>query len=136
MRKRRKSNKLILFLLIFFTLYLMLRTSYIIIYDECTLSNFATLLLKRLWPLPFAFCFHPYSLLWLGIFVIALVRYEFYLRRPKAAEKWREIEHGSNEFQDADEKEDFIENCTDKLIDFTEEDILRVLNFIKGDTKC
>ena len=66
------------------------------------------------------------------LIVLALLISNYYVNklRPKASPKWREIEHGSNEFQTKEEREEFIENCTDEQIALSEEDIERILLFI------
>jgi len=66
------------------------------------------------------------------LIVLALLISNYYANklRPKASPKWREIEHGSNEFQTKEEREEFIENCTDEQIALSEKDIERILLFI------
>lgn len=129
---KKKKNKLGYIISFIFTLYLVLRTSYMILFDNVTIDNYLSKFFVRLFPIPWKFCFHPYSLFWFGIYIIAIIYINYYDSRPKASPKWKEIEHGSNDFQTKEEIDDFLEKCTDKIIDFTADDINGVELFLKG----
>lgn len=133
-KKKERNEKIILFIKIVFFAYITLRTSYAIVYDNALEKGFLLLSLKRLWPLPFKLCFSPYSLIWIGIYIILYAWYVVYKNKPKADAKWKDIEHGSNEFQNKEERKDFLEKCTDKIYDFTDDEINNILNFL-GEVK-
>lgn len=128
--KNKKGLKISYILIALLLIYLTLRTSYVIIYDKVSLNEFFSIFPIRLLPIPFILCFHPYSLIWVGIYIIIYAWYVSYKNKPKADTKWKEIEHGSNEFQTKEEKKEFIKNCTDEIEKFTEDEIKNILMFL------
>lgn len=76
----------------------------------------------------------------IGIVVLIVITFlisNYYVRKllPKSSLKWREIEHGSNEFQTKEEKQEFLKNCTDEKIDLLNDEIQKILLFIGEEKK-
>lgn len=129
-KKKEKADRINFFIRLIVLAYITLRTSYAIVYDNALDGNFLFLSLRRLWPFPFKLCFSPYSLIWVGIYIILYAWYVAYKNRPKASAKWKGIEHGSNEFQTREERKDFLEKCTDQIESFTNDEIDNILMFL------
>lgn len=132
--KKGKKNNILVIIVLLITIYLMLRTSYCIIYDNANIYSFFSIFLKRLYFIPWKICFHPISLFWLGIYILIIVWHNYYKLRPKPDWQWHDKEHGSNAFQTKETTEEFLEKCTDNIIPFTKDDIEQVLIFL-GETK-
>ncbi len=133
---KNNQNKIGFYILLIISIILvvsiMLKLSFVIIYKNAQFNNVISLLFENVDPQEFKYCFHPYSLFVLGIYLIILAKYYYNKLKPKATAKWRNIEQGSNEFQTEEEKQEFLEKCTDEVINFTEEEIKAVLSFIEG----
>ena len=122
----------IVLIIILLTLYLILRTSYVLIYDKPNYLKFFQVLLNRLInPVPFVICFHPYSLCFLSIHLIIWALDLKQRAMPKPDAKWQGKEHGSNDFYTKAEMDDFREKKTDPIIPFTDEEIKMVEDYGK-----
>lgn len=129
--KMNKTTKMILRVFFVISIYLVLRTSYILEYDKPTYLNFLQLLLIRLIPIPFKLCFHIYSLIWIALWLLLYAYAMYEAVKPKAQLKWQDIEQGSNEFQNNAERKEFIAKCTDDIIKMYDDDINNILFNIK-----
>lgn len=118
--KSKKNNKFLIFiriLMIFISIYLMLRISYAVNYDNLNYSNFTDVLYKRIInPFPFVLTYNHYSL---SVLFFWLLISAFKLKEnatPKADNQWKGIEQGSNNFYTKKEIEDFLEKKTDPIV--------------------
>ena len=130
--KMNKTTKMILRVFFVISVYLVLRTSYILEYDNPTYLNFLRLLLIRLIPIPFKLCFHIYSLIWIALWLLLYAYAMYESVKPKSQLKWQDIEQGSNEFQNNAERKEFIAKCSDDIIKMSDDDINNILFNIKG----
>lgn len=133
--KKKKNIKIILIIfaiLILLTLYLQGHTSYILNTNDVSYTNFFHYLLESIIKNPFN-CFHynVYALMWWLVWLVIFAFWLSQINKPKADEKWRNIEHGSNDFQNDTEIDTFLEEKTDEIVPFTDEEkhnIMKILN--------
>lgn len=132
-KKPKNGFKVFLGVCLVISIYLMLRISYVLNYDDLRNNDFFNMLFKRIInPLPFELTFNYYSMFvsmfWLLIYAMVIKE----KAKPKADSKWMDKEHGSNDFYSKEEVEDFISKKTDSIISFNENDLQNVENYIKN----